>query len=773
MDRETLDLLEFDRVLEIIENLAESSVGEKAIREFEPGTDLALIERRSGRIEEASRYISQKGRLSCGHLDDPVPILESLTADAYVLTTAELLSLLRFLRFLNEVRGELGEKDWPRLAGILGDMRVPGGVTRRLEQAIDDKGELRESAYPELKTARQRQQRLRKKVQGHLHRFESGSQAKYLIPEPYITQRAGRYVLPVRLEHQNSIPGIVHGTSSSGATVYLEPLSAVDLNNEYIYYRERESEIVHQILSELTEVARAHLEEMGSLLERLAVIDSTFACAEFSRRFRCSAADLSQGRHLKVIDGRHPLLIQTLGIDQVVPLTIELDQDKNILVVSGPNNGGKTVVLKTIGLLSAMAQAGLPVPASAASLPLFEDILADIGDHQSIIQHLSSFSSHIKRINRLLEGDSSPSLLLLDEVGRGTDPTYGAALAVALIEHFGERDSLLAATTHHREVRAYAASSARVRNASVQLDGATLKPTYVLEVGVSGSSSGLEIAAQLGLNKAILSRARDLLDKNELQVEDYLAELRGELRLLKEERVAVSSKLEELASRELALEQEARDQEKKRSDEFEARLKSWGSEFRSETARYLKKMKDRFAAAKTREELKRKEASLKEAFRRRVRSSKTEEADVVSGSNFQVGESVYHTLFKQRGTVAAVDQDDVLVEIGGKRVKSPAEMLKRIRSGEVTRKPSERVTLHVVEDSDPELNLIGMSADEASTTLDKYLDRAFVTGLQEVRVIHGFGTGKLKSAVRKLLDSHPQVDSYTTEGGATRVTLIH
>ena len=772
MDRETLDLLEFDRVLQIIEAQAECPAGKELVRQIRPFEDPACANARLRQIEEASLYSMQNGRFRCGHLGDLRPVLESLSTDNDLLDLNDLLGILQVLKFFSEAKKKFEPETWPSISSIFDGIVVPPGLVGRLGESIDEKGEIRETAYPELSTARREQRRFREKVQNHLGKYLKGGKAKYLISEPYITQRAGRYVIPVRLENQNSIPGIVHGTSSSGATVFLEPLSAVELNNQCIYYREREIEIVQHIVKELSQEARTHLDTLQLVLRATAFLDAVFSCAGFSLRFRCSPAELVDDRRLKIVAARHPLLIQSLGADKVVSLSVELDDRENVLVISGPNNGGKTVALKTVGLLCAMAQAGLPVPAEEAQLPFLKNILADVGDHQSIIQHLSTFSSHIKRMNELLANREYPCLLLLDELGRGTDPTYGAALAVSIVERFRGQETLVIATTHHRAVKSYASSTDGVKNGSVQLDPVSLKPTFVLEFGTAGNSSGLEIAEQLGMRREIIDDARRLLDAKELQVETYLKELRQELQLLERRKSEGAAKLEEMKQLENRLHQEAAEKEATRQSEFEQLLKEWGTEFRSETSRYLKKIKDRFTAAKTNEESKRREATLKEAFRRRMRSAGIPREPLkVDAQRISVGDTVFHSLFEKRGVVISVDQNDARIEISGKRISTPVDKLTKVTEGEMIRKPSERVTLHVVEDSDPELNLIGMSVDEALAVLDKFLDRAFISGLKDVRIVHGFGTGKLKSAVSEHLENHAQVDDFSTDGGATRVTL--
>jgi DNA mismatch repair protein MutS2 len=771
MDRETLDLLEFERVLEIIEDLAETTVGKAVVRQLHPYEDPDLALNQLNQVSEASLYITRNGRVSCAHLGDLRPIFDSLETSSSILSPPDLLSVLRLLQFVSQSQRAFETEKWPVLAEMSIQAVVPPELVGRLSEAITEKGEIRESAFPELAKARKEQGRFRQKAQDHLGKFLNGSKAKYLIPEPYITERAERYVIPVRVEHQSQIPGIVHGASSSGATVFIEPLSAVEFNNQCTYYRELERDILQRILIDLTQSVRSQIENLQTLLNLVAWVDAVFACAAFSLRFRCTAPELVSDRSIKIVSGRHPLLLQSLGREAVVPLSLELDSEENVLAISGPNNGGKTVALKTVGLFCAMAEAGLPVPAEEAELPILKDILADVGDHQSIIQHLSTFSSHVKRINELMDNRKYPCLLLLDEAGRGTDPSYGAALAVSIIEYFRNRETLVIVTTHHRAVKAYASSAAGVKNASFQLDDSTLQPTYVLEFGVAGSSSGFEIAEQLGMKKSIIAHARSLLEKKELQVETYLVELRNELQALQRKESEFIARSQELERKGRELEQEAHRKESRRHKEFERLVKNWGAEFRSEANRYLKRMKDRFAAAKAKEETKKREAALKEAFRRRMKLSAAEEDRPGKTDQISVGDTVYLSRFDKRGVVLNLHHREAQVEISGKKIITLMGELEKVTTGEMVRKPSERVTLNIVEDSDPELNLIGATVEDASGILDKFLDRAFVSGLKEVRVIHGFGTGRLKSAISAILEGHPQVENFQTEGGSTKVTL--
>jgi DNA mismatch repair protein MutS2 len=419
-----------------------------------------------------------------------------------------------------------------------------------------------------------------------------------------------------------------------------------------------------------------------------------------------------------------------------------------------------------------MAHSGLPVPAGEAEIPFLREILVDIGDHQSITRHLSTFSAHVSRISEIVASYRPPCLLLLDELGRGTDPAYGAPLAVAIIEHLRDHEVLMIVTTHHRGLKAYAASTAGVQNASVRLDPETNRPTYEVEVGVAGSSSGLEIAQQLGLSAQIVHRARELLDQKDLAAEQYLQDLRAELRHVRTRREEFLRKRAQLDAERLSLRKEFDGRKRTLEKEFEKRLKKWGDEFRAHGSKFLKRLGDRSEANRARKEMLRREAALKEEFRRRLHTVSSEDKSLeVSPPDFREGDEVYHRFFRKRGTLIARDGEEAEVEIDGKRITAELDQLTRVESKRVSRELSKRVQIEVVEETNPELNLIGQTVDEALEAVDKFLDRAFVSNLDEVRLIHGFGTGRLKKSVAEFLNTHPQVQDYDVEGGATKVTL--
>jgi len=770
MDGETFELLEFNQVIEMVAALAQSPLGRKAVRAMRPLRDPDQISRRQASLTDVLRFLEESPRIGCSHLEDPRDLLETLELKTRPLESVELLRILEFLELGEAIRRVVRAGKLPTLGKPIASIALPAGLKHSICSAIGPEGEILDSAHPDLARNRRMQEKLRRKLDRQLRGFFQ-TYSRHLISDPFVTQRAGRFVIPVRAESRHQIPGIVHGTSSSGATVFLEPLSAMELNNELVRAADQEDVLVRQVLQRLTKEASGAAEALKQLVDLAGLIDAFFACGEFHRRYDCTIPQIEAGTNLSLRDACHPLLLRQLSREAVVPITIELDSDHRVLVISGPNTGGKTAALKTAGLLVLMGLTGLPVPARDAVIPLAEGVFADIGDHQSITQQLSTFSAHIKRIRSLSEAAGHSSLLLLDELGRGTDPLYGSVLAVAAIDHFFNKGCWILTTTHHRLVKSFAGSTPGIRNAAVRLDPATHQPTYSIEPNSTGHSSGLEIAGQLGLSPAIINKARSLLDPKELEVEQYLETLREQLSRLRAEEKEIKRKLQELEADEIRRKAEFQRREKQRQQEFEIRLKKWAEEFDRDAKRLLKRIRDRLAAAETRRQVELRREQLKEEYRRKAKDDRQPTAVRGEPPSLAAGDPVFHRFFRKKGSVVSVGANAVRVDIEGKIVSAKPGDLSKIETKNVTRSPDRAITLQVVESTEPELNLIGHTVEDALPVIDKFIDRAFVSHLKEVRVIHGFGTGRLKAFLCEFLKEHPQVDRFETEGGSTRVFL--
>ncbi len=769
MDPETLKQVGFQQVLELLQGLAQTSAGRRVIGNLCPRRDSRESRHTLQMVEELNDLAEELHSFDLSVAEGLSEVLDDLSLRGSVLNPDQLLTLAHGIRLAARLASCFQEWEKSALSTLLAPACDLSSLNQEIEGIIDDDAEVRSSADPELAGIRKQIKIERHGVQKRLEGYLKGKSAGHLINEPYITRRNERYVIPVRVEAQTSIPGVVHASSGSGATVFLEPLESVDLNNRLLQSENREIRRIRQLMVRLSEVARSHYEELLSLRDRLARLDACQAAAEFARRHRCCLPVVSESGELCLENARHPLL--EVAHSGVVPITIRLSREQQILVISGPNAGGKTVALKTIGLFCCMAQAGLPIPADRGELPCFQQILADIGDHQSIGRSLSTFSAHVQRGVEILKSIESPSLVLLDEVGSGTDPALGAAIGVVLMEELS-RNAVVVVTTHLDQVKAFAAARKGAVNASVELDSETMAPTFQIVLGQQGASNAFEIASQLGFPARLLKGARRHLSSTERQVEDHLARLRQqtcELSLheeqLEKDRNGVQQRLAEVEQKKRGLRQEVRNELEKKLGELE-------KDFQSESRRILKGIRDRFEAARVKKETERQRQRLKRVFRERLRAeSQVEKAPSAESETFQVGSNVWASELKRMVRITEIDRDEASVEIGGKRLRLKLKQLEPVQKGQRILEMRPQVRLEIVKDTNRELNLVGERVDEALHLTDKFLDRAFVSSLEEVRLIHGFGSGSLGKAVQGFLAEHPHVSDFRMEGGATLVRL--
>ena len=769
MDPETLKLVGFQQVLELLQGLAQTSAGRRVINNFRPRSDSRESTRTLRMVEELIDLAEKLHSFDLSVADGLPAVVEQLSLRGSILTPDQLLQLDHGIRLAARLAGRCREWEKASLSTLLAPACDLSPLSQKIERVINDDAELRSSADPELAGIRKRIKSERHRVQKCLEGYLKGRSARHLISEPYITRRNGRYVVPVRVEAQAHIPGVVHASSGSGATVFLEPLEAVDLNNRLLQSEDQEIRKIRQLMARLSETARNHFEELSSLVDRLARLDACQAAAEFARRHRCCLPVVSENGELCLENARHPLL--EVSQSGVVPITIQLSREEQILVISGPNAGGKTVALKTIGLFCCMAQAGLPIPADRGELPCFQQILADIGDHQSIGRNLSTFSAHLQRAVEILKNVEPPSLVLLDEVGSGTDPAFGAAIAVVLLDELS-RNAVVVVTTHLDRVKAFAAARKGAVNASVELDNETMAPTFQLVFGQQGASSAFEVASQLGFPPRLLKDARSHLSSGERQVEDYLALLRQQSRELRLKEEQLEKDRNDFRQRLVEVEQEKRGLKNRARQELEKKLGELEKGFQSESKRILKGIRDRFETARVRKEAERQRQRLKEVFRERFcKESQVPKRPNPEKEAFQVGVNVWVPELNRMVRITEIDQDEASVEIAGKRMRLKLKQLEPVQKGRRILEPRPHVRLEIVQDTNRELNLIGERVDEALRLTDKFLDRAFVSRLPEVRLIHGFGSGRLRKAVRGFLQEHPHVGDFRTEAGATLVRL--
>src|SRR5277367_5750959 len=595
MSRTAQDVLEFDKLRELLRLRTTCVPGRRAIDALEFGTDRAALEAAFALIREAREWLRGGGELGFGGLADPQEWLEKIEGPGIVLEAKEILEAASLLETAGWLRGQFREEatKFPLLAArvaSLGDFREPLTAIRR---CLLPSGEISDDASSALRRIRASIMQTRESIQKTLKQILRTRQAE--AGEDYVTLRNERFVIPVRSENRRSVPGVVHGASGTGQTVFVEPFETVEINNQLVQLSDDEAAEIFRILKELTERLRVMLGPMQTAAETIAQMDSVFARGRFAQEFDACIPEFTDATELRLEAARHPVLEDKLKREgrAVVPMTLTLGGEERLLVISGPNTGGKTVALKTTGMAALAAQSGIPVAARRAVLPLFDRVLVDIGDEQSIAADLSTFSAHVLNLKSMLAEATEQSLVLADEMGTGTAPEEGAALAVALLDAFRAKQCIMLATTHHDRLKTYASTTAGVVNAAVEFDDVKLRPTYRLMVGVPGGSSGIAIAERLGLSASIIERARSLMAPESLEAADLIAYLHRSRDELDRMQQQMSRERRELEEERAKLRAEWVERQQRRIKEFEAKFAEMQKRFDENVARVVEAVKER------------------------------------------------------------------------------------------------------------------------------------------------------------------------------------
>jgi DNA mismatch repair protein MutS2 len=804
--------LEWEPLLALVSGFAASPVGRQAILDLKPSTDEAWIALQHQLTGELRLLLEEQTSIPVGGLFDPTQHAAKAQIPGAALEANELQAIARLA---NDVASwqSLLQSPPARLVGkLFGLSQISSALTGSLrplaesiERTIQPDGSLADNASPELGRIRREQERQQHVIEESLRTALRKLASEGSTQEELITIRGDRFVIPVRSELKRRVNGVVHGVSSSGQTVYVEPLETIEQNNELVRLIEEEQAEIHRIFMALTRQVGGYAQTLVEGARVLALVDSLQARARFGRDYNCVAPAITPDL-LRLEAARHPLLERHLRVTggHVVPLTLELTATERQLIISGPNTGGKTVTLKTTALLAMMAQAGLPVPAAAASFPVFTAFLADIGDAQSIEAELSTFSAHIVNLDRLSRLAGDKSLVLLDELGSATDPEEGAALAVAIASHFLTAGAWSLISTHHTSLKVYAANTDGVLNAAAGVDEITFAPNYQLRLGVPGASAGIQTAERLGLNAAIITAARQRLGSQQVDIARFLDKLHSELTQLEEDRKAARVEQYALNQERARLAREGDVEMRQRTRELESKLGSLLKDFEFQMRETVRAIEDRAGQQKLSKEAERRILRLRrefqESFNQTVVAHRTG-ADV-GDSNAQphilkhiaAGDQVR---IKSMNKIAVVQRevekdvfevalgpikmrvkrDECLAPspVGGESAAEkrpdPLAAARKQRNVHVT------VTSANTDELRTEINLIGRTVDEATQELEQYLDRAFLAGLERVRIIHGHGAGILRRGVREFLKSHPHVatiaEAPQNEGGqgATLVEL--
>src|SRR5580704_2021650 len=811
-------VLEFDSLRDLLSGYASSPLGHGLIANLAPSTDREWIENQQQLTTEIREFRRVGGRFDFSGLLEVTKLVNKSRIAGAALETSDIRDVVLVVDRAAEWREIVLNPpaamkfEWKAVAQLSSGIIDFTEFLRAFRNKILPDGTLDDKASPELARIRREIEKQRRSIQESLRSYLRRLSEGGAVQDELITIRGERFVIPVKVEQKRRVQGVVHGASSSGQTVFVEPLETIEQNNELVRLFDEEQAEIHRILVEMTRRIGENAAPILAAVDTLAELELQFAKARFAEEYNCVQVILStqdpraDGRpgpsmsskaRLVLIQARHPLLERNLKAKggRVIPTSIELEDKGNELVITGANTGGKTVVLKTVGLLALMAQSGIPVPADRAELPLFDAVLADIGDYQSIEQNLSTFSAHVTNIDFISRTATTQSLVLLDELGSATDPEESAALAVAIAEHFRRIGCTTIISTHHTSLKVFGANTAGVINASVGFDEATLQPTYELKIGVPGASAGINIAQRLGLNPTIIDTARARLGSQARDVGQFLDRLHAELREAEAERLRLRAREGELEREISRLATEGKKEQQAKIKEMEQKLASLLRDFEYHARESVNAIQDRAAAQKVSKEAERRISKLRREFREQFDSTivahtsgaDRDDPDATPQLVKQVsqGDTVKLKSMGRPAVVARrIDDNHFEVEVGSMKMKIArddiAEVLTRASDSPLksARARGISVSLGSEDQNVPsEINVIGHNVDDATREVEKFVDRAFLAGLPRVRVVHGSGMGILRKALRQYLQKHPHVESVTEPpqneggGGATVVEL--
>lgn len=795
-------VLEFETFRELLRGYIASPLGGLRLTVLCPSTDKSWIENQQRLAGEIREFRRVGGRFDFSGLLDVATLLEKSRISGAVLETTEIRDVILVVDRAAEWRAIVAEppaamKHWPNVREISAAIEDFSDFMRSFHNKILPDGTLDDRASPELARIRREMEKQRRVIQeslrGYLRRLAEGG----TVQDELITIRGERFVIPVKVEQKRRVQGVVHGASSSGQTVFIEPLETIEQNNELVRLLEEEQAEIHRILLEMTRRIGEKSQAIVAASRVLEELELQFAKARFAEDYNCVAATCSEKSALVLHRARHPLLERNLKTKngRVVPLTVELEGAYRQIIISGPNTGGKTVALKTIGLLALMAQAGIPVPADRADLPIFDAVLADIGDYQSIEQNLSTFSAHVTNIDAISKTADANSLVLLDELGSATDPEEGAALAVAIADFFLRSGCVSVISTHHTSLKVYGANTSGVLNASVGFNESNLQPTYELKIGVPGASAGINIAQRLGLNPAIIAAARARLGTQAKDVAEFLDRLHAQLRETANERARLQQREAELEREKAHLASEGRKEQQAKVKELEKKLETLLRDFEYHAREAVNAVQDRAAAQKLSKDAERRIAKLRREFQQQFDSTVVAHATGADRNDpnaqpqmvkqVAVGDTVKLKSMGRNAVITRrIDDNHFDAEIGAMKMKIArediAEVIARVVESPVKAARVRGISVSLKDEDaavPSEINVIGRNVDEATQEVEQFVDRAFLAGLPRVRIVHGSGMGILRKALRQFLQKHPHVVSVTEPphneggGGATVVEL--
>ena len=786
MDKASIEMLEFPRVRERLANYTSFPAGRELALALQPTSDAAWVQLLLKQSAEARRLISVRPDF---HITEAYDVREDVTRaqKGASLDAAALLKVLKTVTACRLARNGLSKmaEDMPALWGMVREISVLTEIEGEINKCLSPTGDVLDSASAQLADVRWRMRDTRRQLQERLSSIVKSKKGQEMLQEQLVTERNGRYVLPVRVESKRDLKGIVHDVSNTGATVFIEPMETVETGNELRQLEVQERQEIERILAALSAAVGATADDIATNIGALARLDLALAKAFYAGKTggvepEIIAGEEDSGRILKLVNARHPLLK-----GEAVPLSVEIGKDYSVLIISGPNAGGKTVALKTIGLLVLMVQAGVPIPCSDGTMmPVYDEVFADIGDEQSIEQTLSTFSAHIRNIARVVRNSTAHSLVLLDELGISTDPGEGAALAQATLMHFIGKGTNVVVTTHYSELKAFAHLTKGLRNASMDFDPVTLAPSYHLNVGIPGGSNALGIAARFGLPEEIISNARNIMSKGSQEVEAMLVDLAAERKrlegvqlFLEKEKVRSLELTGKLESELARIKEKERDMVREIQDNLNREIAGLYRAIR-DSENELKKERSRERVERARREMERisREADQHSRELGERLASIVEPGD--SRDTIRIGDTVRLRDMETTAKVLSINEAQGLLEaqVGDIKLTLRLDNVDKVESpGPGAKGGSTVIRPRTTRPASLELDLRGHRADIVETELDAYLNDAYMSHLPEVRIIHGYGTGAVRNAVREALATHSLVKSFRPGGqgeGGDGVTLV-
>jgi DNA mismatch repair protein MutS2 len=798
MSRSAQDVLEFDKLRELLRERTTCAPGHRHIDALAPTTDRAALDAQFALIRESREWLRSGSELGFGGLADPQTWLDRLEGVGTVLEPREFLDAATLLDTTAWLKPQFKEDaaKFPLLAARAASLADFRDLLAAIRRAILPNAEISDDASPALRRIRASVSETRTAIQKTLRQILRARNTD--AGEDYVTLRNDRFVIPVRAEQRRSVPGVMHGASATGQTVFLEPLETVESNNQLVQLAEEEAAEIVRILRSLTERLQSMRAPLAAAAETIAELDSAFARARFAQDFDATMPEFSDSNELRLDAARHPVLENKLRRENrpIVPMSLNLGGEERLLVISGPNTGGKTVALKTTGIAALSAQSAIPVAAQRAVLPIFDRVLVDIGDEQSIAADLSTFSAHMLNLKSMLEEATPQTLVLVDEVGTGTAPEEGAALAVALLDEFRAKKCIVLATTHHDRLKTYASTTSGVVNAAVEFDDVQLRPTYRLMVGVPGGSSGIAIAQRLGLPHDLIERARSLLAPEALQAADLIAYLHRSRDELDRTQQQMNAERQALEDERKKLRTEWVERQQRRIKDLEQQFAEMQKRFDENVAAIVEAVKDR--------ELR---AQLEKSSRRKLQDARGEARDELnaavvqtlsdsqsdlgvsasatnapSAASLQPGAKIRVRGFSKPVVLRRIDGNTAEIEAGPLRMKVAVDQITGVEGAPPGSTSAAPVRLNVTVTSKPsanptsdEINVIGSTVEEATGRVDKFLDEAALANRQRIRIIHGHGTGALRKGLAQFLSSHPLVARTAPESddrGGKAITVV-